>query len=100
MAIDFSARHPALSIAHRAFFVAALVNFFAFALLAAHLGGDASSGKVRAGQYFLGFKGGYTAVSKQVFEYSKVHELSVVLTLPIAILTGFFFGRPKTPGGA
>ena len=100
MATDFSTRHPTVYIAHTAFFVVALVNFFVFALMASHLGGDALSGKVEAGQYFLGYKGDYTAVSKQVFQYSKVHELSVVVTLPLAILTGFFFGRSKKPGGA
>lgn len=100
MAIDSSIRHPTLYIAHKAFFIVVLVNFFAFALVAFHLGGDALSGKIEAGRYFLGYKGGYTLVSKQVFEYSKVHELSVVVTLPLAILTGFLFGRPKTSGGA
>jgi hypothetical protein len=96
---NFSVRHPALRVAHTAFIAAASLNFLVFALMAAHLGGDALSGRVVAHQYFLGYKGGYTGVSKQVFEYSKVHEISVMVTLPLAIVTGFFFGLPKRRGG-
>lgn len=86
--MSFFARHPALYKAHTAFFVAAMVNFLVFAALAYHLRGDALGGKVEAGHYFLAYKGSYTEVSKQLFEYSRVHALSVVITFPLAIFTG------------
>lgn len=93
-------RHPALHVAHTVFIALAVVNFLVFAAVAYRVGGDALSGKVEAGQYFLGAKGGYTEVSKEVFEYSKMHELSVVVTLPLAILTGLLFGLPRKSGDA
>lgn len=100
MTIEFSTRHPALSIAHTAFCAATLVNFLVFAAVAFHIGGDALSGKIEGGQYYLGYKGGYTAVSKHVFEYSEAHEISAMVTLPLAVLTGLLLHPPKKVGGA
>ncbi|GAA0887151.1 hypothetical protein GCM10009121_00370 [Rhodanobacter soli] len=93
-------RHPALAKAHTAFCFAVVINFLVFAAVAYHLRGDALSGTIDAGRYFLGYKGSYTEVSKQVFEYSEVHALSVVITLPLAIVTGLLFGPHKKQGGA
>lgn len=93
------ARHPALYKTHTAFLAAAMINFLVFVAVAYHLRGDALSGRVQAGQYFLGYKGSYTEVSKQVFEYSRVHALSVVVTFPLTIFTGFL-GTLKKLGRA
>lgn len=97
--MSFFDRHPVLYKVHTTFFVAVMINFLIFAAVAYHLRGDALSGKIEAGQYFLSYKGSYTEVSKQVFEYSRMHALSVVVTFPIAIFTGIL-GTLKKRGRA
>jgi hypothetical protein len=64
-----------------------VVNFLLFWIIALSLGGDAYSGKIEDGRYF--FKSNhrdprYTEVTKAVWTYSKVHAISVWVTVPMA----------------
>jgi arginine exporter protein ArgO len=59
--------------------IAASINFFAFVVVAILIGGDALSGKVEAGRYFLGQHGTYTQVSRGVFLYSAFHATLALL---------------------
>jgi hypothetical protein len=56
------------------------VDFFVFIYFAQKFGGDAWNGYSRGGQYFLGNKGGYTHVSRDVWIYSYYHVLLVWLS--------------------
>ena len=67
-------------------FFAALLNFLSFWLVAVFLGGDALSGKSEAGRYFLSNHGVLTEVSKNVFNYSLVHTISIWFTHPAGII--------------
>ena len=65
--------------------IAASVNFFAFVVVAILIGGDALSGKVEAGRYYLGQHGTYTEVSRGTFLYSGFHAtLALVGILAVA----------------
>jgi hypothetical protein len=68
---------------------AGIVNFFAFAIIAACLGGDAVNGRSVGGHYFLSSHGKKTEVSEAVFNYSRIHVYSVWITHPLALLSGF-----------
>lgn len=68
------------------------LNFIAFVTLAFHFGGDALNGKVENGHYYvLGVATRathkiYTEVSKQIWNYSRIHAISVMLTWPVLIV--------------
>ena len=51
----------------------AMVNFFAFVVGSAYLGGDALNGYVRAGHYFVCAHGGCAEVSSAIWRYSYWH---------------------------
>jgi hypothetical protein len=62
-----------------------------------YFGGDAWNGKIEAGKYFLwgdhnGSKG-YIEVSKSVFEYSRWHGYTVMVTWPLIVLAGLVCER-------
>ena len=67
-------------------FFVGIVNFVIFWFAALYLGGDAISGKMVDGHFFLSSHGHLTEVSQSVFTYSKWHVLSVFVTHPPAIL--------------
>ena len=72
-----------------AFSALAILNFFVFLGLSAHLGGDAVNGKIETGRYYLcGWNAhtgtrSYTEVSAAVFNYSRMHVYSIFVTWPI-----------------
>src|SRR5205807_853436 len=68
--------------------VLAVVNFLSFFASSFYLGGDAINGHQAAGHYFLADHGHMTEVSRTVFEYSRWHALSLLVTHPLAMLTG------------
>jgi len=70
-----------------AFFIA-MINFAIFWLVALKIGGDAISGKVENGHYYVCEHGEYTEVSPGIWNYSKAHTISVFFTHPIGILGG------------
>jgi hypothetical protein len=74
-----------------------LLDFLLFLAGAFYFGGDAWNGKAQAGRYFLwgyhhGTKG-YIEVSKAVFDYSKWHVYSVMVTWTLMLLVGFASSR-------
>ena len=79
--------------------IVGLLNFLLFLAGAFYFGGDAWNGKAEAGRYFLwgyhnGTKG-YIEVTKAVFDYSKWHVYSVMVTWPLMLLAGFASSRIK-----
>jgi len=73
----------------------AALNFFAFVFASGYLGGDALSGYVQEGHYFLCNHGACTEVGQSVWTYSYWHALSalggiflIVLELAIFITIG------------
>lgn len=67
-----------------ALIVIGFVNFFWFMAESINRG-DALSGKIVDGHYFLGNKTGYTEVDQATWEWSRFHALSVWVTHPLAI---------------
>ncbi len=73
-----------------------MLNFASFWIIAAASGGDAGNGKEEGGRYYLAEHGHYTEVSKDFFEYSRVHARSIWITHPLALLGGiWFYSRKK-----
>jgi len=75
-----------------------LLNFASFAVSCAILGGDAVSGKIVGGRYYLGSHGRLTEVTREKFRYSQAHAISVFITYPLAILVGIFVYRKHRTG--
>jgi hypothetical protein len=65
------------------------VNFLWFFAESAKAG-DALNGYVRDGHYFLSSHGRVTEVSREAWEWSRVHALSVFVTHPLALLGGAY----------
>jgi hypothetical protein len=70
----------------------ALGNFFAFFVIAIHLGGDAVNGMSEGGRFFLMSHGRYTEVSECVFTYSLWHTYSVWVTHAVLLAAFFWHG--------
>jgi hypothetical protein len=70
-----------------------LLNFILFIAGAYYFGGDAWNGRVEGEKYYLwGYHdgtNGYIEVSQAVFDYSRWHVYSVMITWPLVILAGF-----------
>ena len=69
-----------------------MLNFLAFGIIAACLGGDAVNGRSENGHYFFSSHGKETEVSAAVFNYSRIHVYSVFITHPLAIVCGIILG--------
>jgi uncharacterized membrane protein YagU involved in acid resistance len=65
-----------------------VLNFVVFWVVDVVLGGDALNGTIVNGQYYLSQNGRLTEVTGTVYYYSYAHAVSVVVTLPIAIVCG------------
>ena len=82
-----------------ALFIAAIINFASFYIIAVLIGGDAVNGKVENGKYYIANHGKYTEVSKSVFIYSRLHTYSMWVTHPVGILAmGYLSVRGKRKG--
>lgn len=84
----------------RAVVCTAIMNFLLFGLISFALGGDALGGKVEEGRYYLGSHGHYTdEVHYVIFLYSKLHNHSVFVSMPLLVLASFIYwitkGRDK-----
>jgi len=62
------------------------LNFLAFWLIGASIGGGAQLGRITGGRYFLGDHGRLTEVSAWVYWYSWVHTASQAVTFPLWIV--------------
>lgn len=65
-------------------FFGGLLNFLIFWHVAVFLGGDAVSGKVEDGRYFVSGHGKLTEVSAETWRYSYAHTVSTWITHPLA----------------
>src|SRR5436190_12067325 len=74
----------------------AVVNFLAFMLISSYLGGEALTGKIEDGHYFLRYRSRYTEVSATIFAYTRLHALSLFVTFPLAIVAAFFIYRTSS----
>lgn len=72
-------------------FVVAVVNFVAFLIGAAKLGGDAVNGKTEDGRYYVADHGKLTEVSQAAFTYSRIHCYTLFVTHLLAALFGWMF---------
>jgi hypothetical protein len=51
------------------------------------LGGNALSGDVRDGHYYVANKGQYVEVTPEEWEHSRVHTLSIFVTQPLTLIS-------------
>ncbi len=76
-----------------------LLNFVLFGAGTFYVGGDAWNGKIEGQKYYVwGYHdghNGYTEVRRSVFEYSRWHVYSVMVTWPLVILAGFVAQRAR-----
>lgn len=73
--------------------VVGLLDFISFLVGASYLGGDAVNGKIDGGRYYLygpyhGVKA-FHEVSQAVFDYSRWHAYSLMITWPLMIVMCF-----------
>jgi hypothetical protein len=78
-----------------AIFFLAIVNWVVFVVIALSIGGDALNGKIEAGHYYLREHGRYTEVSAAVFQYSRIHALSLFVTHPLAMVAAIWRYRTQ-----
>jgi len=62
-----------------------IINFFWVVAESMAFAGDALNGYQQDGHYFLGSHGSYTEVSRAVWEWSRVHTGSLLITHPLAM---------------
>jgi hypothetical protein len=75
-----------------ALFLIGLMNFGAFCIHLTLLGGSASNGNADGGHYFVSEHGRRTEVSKSAYDRIKLHERTVLISFPIALVAGMIFG--------
>jgi hypothetical protein len=75
-----------------------IANFVAFVLIASHIGGDAINGYAANGHYYLRNHAIFTEVSRPVFLYSKWHAISLLVTHPFGIFSGWMLERQRKAG--
>jgi len=66
-----------------------------FGALTFYFGGDALSGEIVGGKYYLNMKGNVVEVSENIFNFSKFHGLSVILSFSIVFGLPMFFTLTK-----
>lgn len=78
--------------------VLGLLNFFAFMATSSRAGGSALSGTVRANHYYLNYKGTLIEVSPIVWQRQRIHELSLLITHPLMLLSMGYLARRSIAG--
>lgn len=81
-----------MKIVARIFAGLTLANLLAFGIIAHYLGGDAINGRMEGGRYYLATHGHSTEVTQAVYAYSKMHAISVIVTIAI-VLFGSLWAR-------
>ncbi|WP_082070168.1 hypothetical protein [Bradyrhizobium sp. LTSP885] len=64
--------------------IANIISIFIVAL--AIVGGDALKGGVIDGHYYVGHLGKLVEVSEATYTYARLHEMTLFLTVPLAVL--------------
>jgi hypothetical protein len=79
-----------------------ILNFIAFFIGWAYLGGDAVNGKEQNGHYYVSDKGRLTEVTHGEYVYSRIHVASLfvgfaiyILAWPCLYLTGDYRPTPR-----
>jgi hypothetical protein len=75
-----------VSLLGAALFFGGILNFVVYWHLSVYLGGNALSGRVENGKYYLASHGRRTEVSRAMWEYSHRHSKSIQITHPLALL--------------
>ena len=81
-------KRNAVTVVGAVVFTIAWVNSVAYWSVAVAIGGDAFSGKVENGHYFLSSHGRLTEVSPDVWRYSRIHTVSTWVVHPVGIVVG------------
>jgi hypothetical protein len=76
-------------------FIVAIVNFVAFLIGVAALGGDAVNGAAEGGRYYVSDHGKRTEVSEAAFTYSQLHCYTLFVTHPMAMICGLVCHQQK-----
>ena len=79
-------------------FILAVINLLAYIVLGAFLGGIAVQDPSNDGNFYLAQGESLTGVSSTTYSYSQYHQLSVLITLPVALLLSFAVTRKKSNG--
>lgn len=83
-------------------FLIAILNFALFWVISFSIGGDAISGKVADGRYYVASHSKFTEVPKWVWHYSRIHTISVFVTHLLGLFVGgglFEYSRRKKKAG-
>jgi hypothetical protein len=75
-----------------------VLNFLLFAVSSAFLGGNALSGYVELGHYYLAGRGHLTEVSRTVWICSRVHALTNLLSFPLTCWASIVLSIRKVVG--
>jgi hypothetical protein len=75
-----------------AIFLIGLIDFGAFCIHSTLLGGSASDDNLDGNHYFVSEHGRRTEVSKSAYDRIKLHERTVWISFPIALVAGLIFG--------
>jgi len=78
-------------------FALAILNMLAFAVITSVIGGDAISGKIEDGRYYVSNRGKYTEVSQSVYTFSRIHIYSVVLMYALLFCAAGIRALTKSP---
>jgi hypothetical protein len=78
--------------------IVGVLNFASYIITESVLGGQARIGKTTGDRYYLASHGSYTEVSRSIFEYSKVHEISNWVTGPLVFVGAFILIRRNERG--
>ncbi|MDB2687658.1 hypothetical protein N9Y42_10650 [Mariniblastus sp.] len=84
---DLSMKHLKFQLGPALLFIAFL-NFTAFFLIAIAIGGDAISGEINDGKYYLANHGETTEVRRSVWLYSYYHAISIFVTHSLGMFAG------------
>src|SRR5688572_7208463 len=76
--------------------VVAVSLFFVLLTNSSKLGGGTLSGKVENGHYFVGNPRGYTEVTRQEYQTTKMLEIAVIIVWPIALFGLMYVERDRT----
>ena len=79
-------------------FILAVINLLAYIVVGAFLGGIAVQNPSNDGNLYLAQGESLTAVSSTTYLYSQYHQLSVLITLPVALLLSFAVSRKRSSG--
>ena len=76
--------------------VVAVALFIVLLANSSKVGGGALAGKVENGHFFVGSPRGYTEVTRQEYQTTKILEIGVIVVWPIAMIGLLYVERERT----